>query len=925
MSPSITNHLPLRRNRLAVPHDHGLTILHWRVTKIVAVLVAFCTTMGAGVGAAIDITLPDGLGWLADPHYDSHWRRADVKSYNFANRFGTADVTHRRHACWVGMFETYGWHGAKIVAVAPGGGELWVPITAAIATRTQIAAAVWDTGDPTITGVVINDFLRGRLDRLETSLGTYTHSSTAWNRKQIWHFSPRPPMITGSGGSWVADAVTPGRRHYMVLTGDRLSVILDYVDWFERRLTISVSTRACVLAQVGGNITEYYLSVDLGKATMAEIRTRCRLDIAAMPIFSWIRGHLEVGENGGELTDDVIYIDGGERDRTSANHTGNALGAAAVAALALRGVISAARRGGRQRRPSHKRPARERTGGSDGSDPLSHTEVTRSAVNTTTPCRSGYTPACAPIRLGKGHGLATYCSESNSARRPESRQSYHVGSDRIPLQYECDSIDDLMPICNRQTWDDIDFSESARGPAQGNETHGVGGSTREMLLPLNADAHKRGRRLEAQAEVGRTSRYRSGSKQALQDMCAHNNAQAHDIGDGRNTGAAAAGDGKTDSREDNSVSDNSVNMQARQLSHTAQAPVCHETMLHQPDRYPPPGYLNRAGGGHGGMEIKNIGIDTDLLALIPDDMCKGGSHGHRRGGAAAYHSPFKPRRHWLETVSPILRPDFIKYGAEEIGDGVASYKHSSAKNAASTGGAVSGPGDPVHTQRGKGCAGGDGEPRLTAHTTPSPTAVMNANERGGLGGDSAVLGAGDDVNGCDSKVSRQGKRAETHGRVLVSRQGGCAPNALQRTQYEHSVSHKRCMREETTTEALVTTATPGVALEQHTAVPTALVAHRVRIIARMRKRASVVGRLVVAQGGGRALSRDWLRTQQLARSRQRRSTGTAQCILKTHQRMLRHWEGHQPATGWVRADGTWAGRPRGTISDVMGPTCNVLS
>jgi len=547
------------------------------------------------------------------------------------------------------------------------------------------------------------------------------------------------------------------------------------------------------------------------------------------------------------------------------------------------------------------------------------------AMNTTTPCRSGYTPVCASVRLGKGHGFATHCSESNSARRPEPRPSYRVGNDRIPLQYECDSIDDLMPICNRQTWDDIDFSKSARGPAQGNETHGVGGPARGMLPPQNADAHKRGRRLEAQVEVGRMPRYRSDSEQALQDMRAHNNAQAPDIEDGRNTGAATAGDGETGSREDNSVSDNSVDMQARQPSRTARALVCHETMPHKLDRYPPPDYLNRAGGRHGGMEIKNISIDTDLLALIPDDMCKGGSRGRGSGGVAAYHSPFKPRQHWLETVSPILRPDFIKYGAEEIGDGVASYKRSSADKAASTGGAVGGPGDPVHTQREKGCAGGDGEPRLAAHTTPPPTAVVSTNKRGGLGGDSAVLGAGDDANGSDSRVSRQGKRAKTHGRVLVSGQGGSVPNALQRTRYEHSVSHKRSIRKETATEARVTTATPGVALEQHTVMPTALAAHRVRIIARMRKRASAVGRLVAAQGGGRALSRDRLRTRQLARSRQERSTGTAQCILKMHQRMLRHWERHQPATGWVRADGTWAGRPRGTISDVMGPTCNVLS
>jgi len=925
MSSSTTNHLPLRRSRSAVPHDHGLTILHWRVTTIVTVLVAFCTIMGVGAGATIGITLPDGLGWLADPHYDSHWRRADVKSYNFANRFGTADVAHRRHACWVGMFETYGWRGAKIVAVVPGGGELWVPITAAITTRTQIAAAVWDTGDPIVTSVVVNDFLQGRLDRLETSLGTYTHSSTAWNRKQIWHFSPRPPMITGSGGSWVADAATPGRRHYMVLTGDRLSVILDYVDWFERRLAISVSTRACVLTQVGGNITEYYLSLDLGKATMAEIRTRCRLDIAAMPIFSWVRGHLEVGGDGGELANDVIYIDGGGRDRTSANHTGSALGAAAVAALALRGVVGAARRGGKQRRPSRKRLARERTGGSDNCNPPSHTGEARLAVDATAPCRSGYAPVCAPIRPGKGHGFATYYSESSGAGRLESRPSYGVGNDRIPLQYEYDSIDDLMPICDRQTWDDIDFSESSRGPARGNKTRGVGGSAHGMLPPQNANAHGREKQLEAQAEVGRTLRYQGSSKQVLLDVPVHNNTQTHDIEDGRNTGAVTTGDSKAGGREDGSVPDSLVDMQARQPSRAARAPICHKAMPHKQDRHPPPGYLNCVGGRHGGMEIKDIGIDTDLLALIPDDMCKGRSHGHRSDGAAAYNSPFKPRRHWLETVSPILRPDFIKYGAEEIGSGVASYKHSSAGKAAGTDGAVGGPSDLIHVQRGEGHAGRDGEPRQAAHTLPSPTAVASTNKRGGPDGDSAVLGAGDDVSGSGSKASCQGKHVKAHDRVRVSGQGGCVPNALQCTQYEHPVPYNRHMKKKTITEALVATVTPGVTQKQHTIVPIVLVAHRVRIVARMRKRASVAGWLVAAQGGDRAPSRDRLGTQRLTYSRQKRSTGVAQCILKMHQWMLRHCERHQPATGWVRADGTWAGRPRGTISDVVGPTCNVLS
>jgi len=925
MSPSTTNHLPLRRNGLAVPHDHGLTILHWRVTAIVTTIVAFCTTMGVGVGAAIDITLPNGLGWLADPHYDSHWRRADVKSYDFANRFGTVDVTHRRHACWVGMFETYGWRGAKIVAVVPGGGELWVPITAAVATRTQVAAAVWDTGDPIITGAIVNDFLQGRLDRLETSLGTYTHSSTAWNRKQIWHFSPRPPMITGSGGSWVADAVTPGRRHYMVLAGDRLSIILDYVDWFERRLAISASTRACVLAQVGGNITEYYLSLDLGKATMAEIRTRCRLDIAAMPIFSWIRGHLEVSRNGGELTNDVIYIDGGGRDRTGANHASNALGAAAVAALALRGVISATRRGGKQRRPTHKRLARERTGGSDSSDPPSRTEETRLAVNATAPCRGGYAPACGLIGPGKGHGVVTNCLESNSAGRLESRPSHGVGGSRIPLQYEYDSIDDLMPICDRQTWDDIDFSGSARGSAQDNETHGVGGSVHGILSPQNATAHRREKQPEVQAEVGRMSRYQSNSKLTLQDVRAHNNTRAHDIEGGRNTGVVTAGDGETGGREDSGVTDGLVNMQARQPSRAARAPVCHKTMLHKLDRHPPPGYLNCAGGRHEGMEIKNISIDTDLLALIPDDMCEGGSRGHRSDGAVAYCSPFKPRRHWLETVSPILRPDFIKYGAEEIGSGVASYKHSTAEKAASTDGAVGGPGEPVHAQRIGGCASRDGEPRQAAHVLPSPTAVVSANKRDGPGGDLVAPGAGVDVGGSDSKVSRQGKRVKAHSHVLVSGRGVCVPSAPRRTQHEHPLPRNRHMGRQTTTEAPATTVTPGVALEQHTVMPTALVAHRARIVARMRKRASTAGRLVAAQGGGRAPSRDRLSTQQLTCSRQKRSTDTAQCILKTHQWMRRHCEKHQPATGWVRADGTWTGCPRGTISDVVGPTCNVLS
>jgi len=427
-------------------------------------LIMVYTALSLHTASAADLVLPPGMDWLTDPHYDSQWRRADIRTYDFANRFGVSDVAHRRHACWLGMFETYGWNGVGMLAVPPNGGELWVPITAAIATRTQIATAVWDTGDPVVTSALIDGFLRGQLDRLETSLGTYVHSATAWNRKQIWHFSPRPPMITGSGSTWIASAATPTRRHYMVLTGDRLSVVLDYIDWFERRLAISDSKRACILGQMGGNATEYYLSLDLEKATMAEIRARCRVDIHAMPIFSWIRGHLEVSEGRDELIDNVIYIDGSGPGRTGSSNAGGILGVAAATALALKGVASATRKSGGSRRSAVKRRPPKQNGNA-----AAHSAPARDEGGQRPPGPYGtgggsFVQRTGPSMGGSGSSSLVSHTAVGCVRRGVRSSVSASTMVATPLSGMGGDPDGMLPICDRSVWDDVDWTNGAHGP-----------------------------------------------------------------------------------------------------------------------------------------------------------------------------------------------------------------------------------------------------------------------------------------------------------------------------------------------------------------------------------------------------------------------------------------------------------------------------